>query len=181
MVDPTSNALNAILPVLNRLPIPYVVIGGLASGILGRPRSTLDIDLMVGGGSKGLSKTAHAFERKGVLKDEVFLQLNPLLRGTVTRMSLGGVQIDLLCSRDRHDQATLRRRQKLRAFGTMVYLPTPEDLILLKMKTGRERDLSDCIGVYEAHRNTLNLSYLWRWAVRLRLIDEYHYVVASKK
>ena len=180
MADPLGSALKRILPPLNRSPIPYVLIGGLASGILGRSRTTLDIDILVGGGQAGLSKTAAVIGQQGVEKVDSFLEMNPMLRGTMIRMRSGPIHIDLMRSRDRHDQTTLRRRQMVSAFGTKVWLPKPEDLILLKMKTGRDRDLSDCIGIFEAQKDQMDLKYLWRWAARLRLLDEYHYVVGAK-
>lgn len=180
MTDPTSRALKQILPTLNRSSIPYVIIGGVASGILGRPRATLDIDILVGGGSVGLSKISSLLERKGGAKVKSFLETNPLLQGSMIRMRFGPIHVDLMCSRDHHDQVTLRRRKKISAFGTRVFLPKPEDLMLLKMKTGRDRDLSDCTGIFEAQKNRLDLKYLWRWAARLRLVDEYHYIVRAE-
>lgn len=181
MGDPTSAALKRVLSTLTRFRVSYVLIGGLASGVLGRPRTTMDIDILVGGGRAGLSKVASQLQKQGAEKDESFSQLNPLLRGTMIRMRLGPVQVDLLRSRDRHDQITLRRRQKVHAFGMTVWLPRPEDLILLKMKTGRDRDLSDCIGIFEAQRDQLSLNYLKRLGIRLRLMDEYYYVVGSRR
>ncbi|MFQ5902169.1 MAG: hypothetical protein ACE5JO_00605 [Candidatus Binatia bacterium] len=180
MTESLSSALKRILPLLNRSPIPYVLIGGLASGILGRPRATLDIDILVGGGSTGLSKIAYLMEKQGAEKVESFLEMNPMLRGSMVRMSLGPIPIDLMRSRDPHDRVTLRRRQKINTFGTKAFLPKPEDLILLKMKTERDRDLSDCIGIFEAQKDRLDLKYLWRWAFRLRLVGEYQYVVGAK-
>lgn len=181
MTDPITSLLKRILPTLNRTSVPYAIIGGLASGILGRPRSTLDIDLLIGGGSIGLSKIASILKKMGAERDKSFLETNPMLRGSMVRMRIGPIHMDLMRSRDSHDQVTLRRRQKINAFGMKVFLPKPEDLILLKMKVGRGRDLSDCIGIFEAQKDRMDLAYLWRWALRLRLVDEYHYVVGSGK
>lgn len=103
-----------------------------------------------------------------------------MLRGIMIRMRMGLIHIDLIRSRDRHDSIALRRRQKVRAFGLGLFIPQPEDLILLKMKAGRERDLEDCIGTFEAQKDRIDLKYLWRWAFRLRLVDQYYYVVGSK-
>lgn len=181
MADPTTLALKRISPTLNRSSIPHVIIGGLASAVLGRPRVTLDIDILVGGGLAGLSKMASLIEKMGAERVESFLEMNPMLRGSMIQIQLGSLLVDIMRSRDFHDRVTLRRRQKVKAFGTRIFLPKPEDLILLKMKVGRDRDLSDCIGIFEAQKDRIDLKYLWRWAVRLRLVGEYHYVVGSKK
>jgi len=180
MADSTTLALKRILPTLNRSSIPHVIIGGLASGVLGRPRVTLDIDILVGGGSTGLLRLASLIEKKGGERVKSFLEMNPMLRGTMIQIQLGPILVDIMRSRDLHDRVTLRRRRKVKAFGTRIFLPKAEDLILLKMKVGRDRDLSDCIGIFEAQKESLDLKYLWRWAFRLRLLDEYHYVVGAK-
>ena len=181
MADSPSSALKQVLPILNRSSVSYAIIGAVASGILGRPRATLDLDILVGGGSQGLTKISSLLERSGAEKSESFLEANPMLRGIMIRMRIGSIHVDLIRSRDRHDQTTLRRRRMVSAFGTKVWLPKPEDLILLKMKTGRDRDLSDCIGIFEAQKDQLDPNYLRRWAARLRLLDEYRYVVGTKQ
>lgn len=65
MADSPTSALQQILPVLNRSSVPYVIIGAVASGILGRPRATLDVDILVGGGSQGLTKISSLIEKSG--------------------------------------------------------------------------------------------------------------------
>jgi len=181
MADSPSSALKQVLPILNRSSVSYAIIGAVAAGILGRPRATLDLDILVGGGSQGLTKISSLLEKSGAEKSESFLEANPMLRGIMIRMRIGSIHVDLIRSRDRHDSVALRRRQKVRAFGLSLFVPRPEDLILLKMKGGRERDLEDCIGVFEAQKDQLDIKYLWRWAVRLRLVDEYNYVLGAKQ
>jgi hypothetical protein len=45
-VDPLTVAV-AVDEVLDRLAIPYVIGGSVASSVLGEPRSTLDLDIMI--------------------------------------------------------------------------------------------------------------------------------------
>jgi hypothetical protein len=40
-------SLDDVVDVVTRLAVPYVVVGGIASSVLGRPRFTHDIDLLV--------------------------------------------------------------------------------------------------------------------------------------
>ena len=180
MADSPASALKRILPILDRSPLPYIVIGAVASGILGRPRATLDVDILVGGGNRGLAKTISFLEKRGAEKLQSFLDANPMLRGIMVRMRLGSIHLDLMRSRDRHDLVALRRRQKIRAFGVSLFIPKAEDLILLKLKAGRERDLEDSIAIFEAQKDQMDLNYLHRWAAKLRLLDEYFYVVGRR-
>lgn len=42
-----EQVLRAVLPILERLGIPYIVTGGIAATLHGRPRFTQDIDLVI--------------------------------------------------------------------------------------------------------------------------------------
>ena len=42
-----ADLLRYVIGVLDRLQIPYLVCGSFASGSLGEPRMTLDIDIVV--------------------------------------------------------------------------------------------------------------------------------------
>lgn len=93
MADSPTSALQQILPVLNRSSVPYVIIGAVASGILGRPRATLDVDILVGGGSQGLAKISSLIEKIGGEKLTSFLEANPMLRGIMIRMRMGLIEV----------------------------------------------------------------------------------------
>ena len=61
--------------------------------------------------------------------------------------------------------------------GHVLWFPAPEDLVLVKLKVGRDRDFDDAIRVVERNRASLNRSYLLRWAGKLRIVDELDYVL----
>jgi hypothetical protein len=42
-----EQVLRAILPILERLEIPYMNTGGIAATVHGRPRITQDIDIVI--------------------------------------------------------------------------------------------------------------------------------------
>jgi hypothetical protein len=171
-----SAPLRRVARAFRRRKIPYVLVGGVATIVLGRPRATADLDLLVGGGRAGLVRAAAAATAAGFEDVAGFLRANPMLAGIARRLRCGVIHLDVMRSRDAHDVITLRHRRTNSDLGVRLPLPTAEDLLLLKLKAGRPLDLQDALGIAEAQRGTLDHDYLWRWAKRLGVIEEYNYV-----
>jgi hypothetical protein len=60
-----------------------------------------------------------------------------------------------------------------------VWIATPEDLILMKLKASRPHDFEDALGIVKNPYLQLDLPYLWSWADRLGLQGELHYVLQA--
>lgn len=45
-----------------------------------------------------------------------------------------------------------------------MFLPTPEDLIVLKIIPGRPKDLLDAESVYIKNKQSIDVKYIERWA-----------------
>jgi len=58
-------------------------------------------------------------------------------------------------------------------------MATSEDLILLKLKACRDHDMVDARSIVHRQATRLDLDYLWRWADRLGLQSELHYVLST--
>jgi hypothetical protein len=71
----------------------------------------------------------------------------------------------------------LRRRRQATFAGRQLWFPAPEDLILMKLKAGRDRDFDDATKVVEQNKEHLNYRYLSRWAHKLGVINELNYVL----
>jgi hypothetical protein len=115
-------------------------------------------------------------KKQGFIKDEAWAEVNPLLRSTQLRLIYKNVPVDVLLPRDAHDRSALKRRIKRRLGTRTVWIPTPEDFILQKLKVGRPRDFEDALIVYTDYRSTLDGHYLSRWVNRLGLIEELAYL-----
>jgi hypothetical protein len=110
--------------------------------------------------------------------DETWIKWNPLLRGSQLRFQFEGTTIDLLCPRDAHDREIFNRRRKQRMGGRYLWLVSPEDFILQKLKVGRPRDFEDALSVLERSGKKLDRRYLGRWADRLGVRAELKYVLS---
>jgi hypothetical protein len=177
MADIIDRTLS-LLPVLFRqLPVPYVVIGGFAVNVWGLARATLDVDVMVGGRARQFELLTTLVVQYGLDPQPQFLEANPLLRGVVFRCRMENFHIDFLRPRDAHDWQVLRRRREETFADHRLWVPTPEDLILMKLKVGRDRDFDDAMRIVEQNTTDLDYRYLARWGRKLGVDEELNYVL----
>ncbi len=177
MADIIERAFDLLQALFQSVPVPYAVIGGFAVNVWGTERSTLDIDVLVGGRQQQFEALIVLAGQHGLLLQPQFLEANPFLRGLMIRCRLENLHVDFLRPRDAHDRSVLRRRQQATFAGHRLWFPAPEDLILMKLKAGRDRDFDDTTRVVEQNKNTLNYHYLSRWARKLGIVDELNYVL----
>ncbi len=179
--DSLADYLQAIVAALPQLST-YCLVGALAVNAWGRLRSTKDIDLLVLADLPARTKLLDALLAHGFQLDETWLEHNPMAKDVVMRLthrSYPSIPLDLLFANDRQSQAALTRRHALQLFGVSLYVCSPEDLILLKLKAGRPHDFEDALGIVKNPRLQLDLDYLWNWADRLDVHGELQYVLLA--
>jgi hypothetical protein len=118
-----------------------------------------------------------AFAALGFERDVRWERHNPPLQGRHTRFRSGHVVLDILFATDPHHASAFRRRRKKLHRGMYIWFPSPEDLVMPKLRAGRHGDLEDVVGIFERVGNKLDPRYLGRWARRLRLTDELNYLI----
>jgi Nucleotidyl transferase of unknown function (DUF2204) len=177
--DKIAALLQHVTECLHRARSPYVLIGAWALAAWGRPRATTDLDFLVLVNEEDLERLSEQMTRAGMELDETWQTWNPMLRGFQIRFQSQGVTIDLLRSRDQHDQQVFQRKKKKRMDRRYYWVVSPEDFILQKLKVGRPRDFEDAISVVERHQNGLDRAYLEHWARKLGVRDELIYIMAS--
>jgi len=157
----------AIGQVFDSLNIRYVLGGSVASGLLGEPRSTFDVDLMA-----RLSES-QARELVGALGEDYYVDEETVLDAVRRRAAFNIINIPLAMKIDIFvaEDAAFANRQLDRSTqlevspGISVRLYSPEDLIVRKLMWFRlgsgtsERQWRDVTGLIKA-RATLDLAYL---------------------
>src|SRR5919204_2451273 len=151
--------LGDAVEALDRNEIPYVLIGGLASSLLGRPRTTRDADLLV--------KREDALRALEALADAGFEteETNPQW---IYKAARDDVTIDLIfwVKGDIYlDDEMLARARRLDFEGVEVNVVPPEDLVVIKAAVHDEqtpRHWHDALGVIAD--NELDWDYLTRRA-----------------
>jgi hypothetical protein len=139
--------------------VPYMIIGGMANAVWGEPRATLDIDATVWVTEEEIDETVAWLKRvfrplvsdpAGFLRDTRVLPLE----------SENGVRIDLIFGTLPYEREAIARAVELPVAESAVRFCAPEDLILHKIISERERDRADARGVALRQMKSLDLAYL---------------------
>ncbi|WP_447972944.1 hypothetical protein [Nitrospira sp. Kam-Ns4a] len=180
--DSFAGTLRDVIAALPQPTPPYCVVGALAVSAWGRLRATNDIDLLVLSDLSSRPELITALCAQGFQIDEVWMERNPLAKDVVMRLTHHAhpaTPLDLVFANDPQSQSALARRRALQLFGVPVWVCSPEDLILLKLKASRPHDFEDALGIVKNPHLHLDLDYLWNWADRLGLQGELHYVLRA--
>lgn len=149
---------------LDDAAVPYVLIGGIASSLHGRPRCTTDIDLLVK--PEGAPAALDALAKVGFQTERT----NP---NWLFKAFRRGVLVDLLFKSvgDIYLDEEMLRRAVMRCHrGTLVRVAAPEDLIVMKaiaLDEETPRHWGDALSILAA--TELDWAYLLeraRWAPR---------------
>lgn len=164
--------------IFEKLSIPYRIGGYLASSAYGIPRSTLDVDIVI-----DIQKNQIPLLVKEFPQEEYYIDADTIydaLRyhssfNIIHRDSMFKIDVFILRDNEFHQQEFLRRVQKniTEDISKIVFFPTPEDIILLKLEWFKmggevsERQWKDILGVLNVQRDTLDFTYMNKWAQEL--------------
>ena len=168
MVSPPPDALTRLLADLTHglesRHIPFMLIGGQAVLLHGRPRLTDDVDATLGVGPEKLAVVLEACVAIGLapLPADVpaFVAETFVLP---TRHAPSSMRVDLIFSTLPYEAEAIRRAVRVRIGGADVPFATPEDLLVHKVFAGRPRDLEDALGVIRRQGDAIDWEYLTRW------------------
>lgn len=166
--------------VLERLGIPYLISGSLASTLYGMIRTTQDSDIVA------KMRIEHLQPFVSALVGEFYLD-NEMIAEAIQRHSSFNIihretmfKVDVFIPHPRpflHSQL-IRSQKQTFLFDTEVSakFASPEDTILAKLEWYRlggevsERQWRDILGVLKTRAGTLDLGYLRKWADELEVI-----------
>jgi hypothetical protein len=115
-------------------PIPWAVIGAVATRMYMRERSTQDLDVMVA------APDAAAVEER--LAEAGWVRVGPLTIGGATWRSPAGLEVDILHSRAPWTERALAEAADNRDDQGLPILPLPY-LVLTKLAASRAQDVAD--------------------------------------
>ena len=174
------DTLSHVARVLDGLSVPYAVVGSVASSLFGLSRATADADLLAD------LQPAHVAPFSEALKDDFYVDEEMIRKALRTRRSFNVIhtgtffKVDVYLPADEFSREQLARRRPERlveGFDQAIYLATPEDTILAKLRWYQlgggtsERQLSDVAGVVKVQGGRLDIEYLRVWADRLEVRD----------
>jgi len=149
---------------LDRQTIPYMIIGGQAVLLYGRPRLTRDIDITLGVDTDEL-ESIEILCKKLKLRILVenardFAQDTKVLP---TEEPNSRVRVDFIFSFTPYEAQAIKNANKVSMEGYPVKFASCEDLIIHKMVAGRAIDEEDVKSVLAGNRDTLDFRYIEKW------------------
>jgi len=161
--------LKRLTGLLDKAAIPYMVVGSMSSSLHGRPRATQDADVVIDPTEDQLESLLALLEHGYYVSRDA--ALDALQRQTMFNVIdlEGGWKADLIICKDRpFNRQEFERRRQIDAMGQMLWVVSPEDIILSKLEwmKGRESEVqySDALGVAITQWANLDLEYLHKWA-----------------
>lgn len=162
--DALFAAIRQSIQFLEKERIPHFLLGGLAVGVVGEPRFTYDVDFDI---FVSRQAAAHVLNKFAAADFRIDLKkaTADVARFGSFRIHYDTVPIDCILASTALEQSALKRARKKTVFpGCKVYVPSPEDLILLKIIPGRPKDVMDAESIVARHGTRLDRKYLERWA-----------------
>ena len=137
--------LTALEKLLSHYENRWVVIGGVAVSMLARPRFTEDLDAMVLLSVDEVAEFIEVAKSAGIesriSEAEVFAKKNRVL---LLRHVKSDTRIDISLGILPFEQELVERSIAYQVDDALqVFLPTPEDLIIMKSVANRPKDLED--------------------------------------
>ncbi|HVT89035.1 MAG TPA: hypothetical protein VHD56_09305 [Tepidisphaeraceae bacterium] len=161
-------SVTRVIDALDRLAIPYMVVGSFSSNIYGEPRSTKDADFVLQLGDTPIAKLANEIGADFVLDPQMtFETITATTRYRLRHQQTAFLIEFFLLSTDPHDQLRFSRR-KVGVIGSRnICIPTVEDVMITKLRWSlhgkRQKDVDDVRNVMEVQFGKLDLSYIRHW------------------
>ncbi len=166
-----EDAVLAVLAGLNRLAVPYMLVGSFSSNTYGIPRATQDADFVVQVEAEGVRRIVEQLGPPFRLEPQVTFE-------TITATTRYAVEVTgtaftiefFLLSDDPHDKQRFVRRQEVELPGhrAAATMPTAEDVVITKLRwfksARRAKDFDDVRGIIAVRGDRLDWNYLHHWS-----------------
>lgn len=166
-MDDPRELLVKIVKILDELQIPYMVTGGLAVFVWGRPRFTADVDIVIGLSEPKIDALAGALQK---VEDAGYIDKEAIIKALINEGEFNfispemGLKVDFWVIKNKTALKELARRQAKEILNQKVFFISPEDLILSKLrwvaKGGGTHHLEDVKSVVRQSSKLIDYKYL---------------------
>lgn len=165
---------------MDSLGISYMVTGGSAVSFWGQVRTTADIDIVIQIPTSRISVLVAALKDEAYIDEEEVKQAVSVKRMFNVIYNATAFKVDFAVMDEANPYAKegFSRRKKLEIAGRPLWVISPEDLVLSKLRWmqsagGSERQLQDCRSIVELNKGGLDEKYLEKWASLTGVEKEY--------
>jgi hypothetical protein len=154
-----------------------MVIGGYAVSIHGYTRFTEDIDVTLGLGAAESEKIMNLLSELNCL---------PLVKDPIEFINTTWVlpvqeqttksRIDFIFSFTEFEANAIKNSYKLVLKGKEVKFCSLDDLLLLKIFSGRPKDLDDVKSIHIQRKDIINFEYIYKWLEKFSIDSDKDYV-----
>ena len=139
--------------------IPYFLSGSFASNYYGIPRSTKDADFVLQTHRAAGADFAKKLGDDFLLEPQLTFETNTGTFRQLLRYKRKMFKVELfLLSQDPHDQSRFQRRRVVQLFERRLWLPSPEDVVITKLRWARGKDKDDARDVIAVQKGKLDWS-----------------------
>lgn len=147
---PILHALGAVSQWLEAAATPGAIIGGVAASILGRPRLTDDVDVLVLLKPEDWPAFLACGEEFGfVPRIEDVLEFAEESRVLLVLHQPSEMPVDIVLGALALEEEIVRGATKTEITGILIPLPTPESILVMKAIARRPRDIADIESILE--------------------------------
>ena len=171
-----SELLRYVVGAIERLGLPYMVTGSVATIFFGEPRFTNDIDIVLTLAPGQIVEFCQAFPAPEFYLSEEAVREAVQQRGQFNIIHpTSGLKADIIIPQDTlYDRTRFTRAKRVRPGGDYeASFASAEDVIIKKMEYyqqgGSEKHLRDITGVLKISGSKVDLDYIADWASKLGL------------
>lgn len=179
------DVLRLTFQVLERLEIPYALVGSYGSSVFGEPRFTRDIDILVDLPEQKVSLFCAAFPPPDFYLSELAVREAVRARHQFNLLHPGsGNKVDFILPRNTPwNRSQLGRSIRIQLLPNLEgSVAAPEDVIIGKLwyysEGGGDRHLRDIAGMLRISGSRVNRSEVERWAKELGYLEIWRQVTA---
>jgi hypothetical protein len=151
-LEPLYSPLTAVQSLLERFDNQGIIIGGVAASLLGPPRLTADVDVVLLLSTADIPRLIKVAQQLGLeprpSDAERFARQNRVL---LLRHTASAINVDVSLGMLPFEVEAVERAVIHEVGSLKLRLPTPEDLIILKAVAHRPKDLLDIQALIGAH------------------------------
>lgn len=164
-----EEAVVVFLDALNLLGLDYMVVGSFSSNRYGVPRATKVADFVLNVAAGDREKLHAALPVAFKVEPQVSYEMVTGTWHQVIQIPSMPFTIELFeLSKDLHDQSRFSRRRRLTLLSCDAWLPTPEDVVVQKLRWclggRRSKDFDDAVAVMAVQGTaSLDWHYIEKW------------------
>jgi len=173
-----TDALISLVRTLEKIEVPYMIVGSYSSNYYGIPRSTKDADLVVNLDHADWGKLSSSLPPDLEFDPQSSFEMVTSTHKELIKVKGSPFEIELFhLSEDAHDRTRFDRRKRVEIMpGVNTCLPTAEDVIIQKLRWSRgakrAKDFADVVAVLQVQGpDRLDWAYIEEWCAKHQTLD----------